>query len=77
MTDVVNLAHRLFQRIEWQNVPETVGEDELIEFVADAIRYLYVMTGRTMQYSEDMFIFDGCIRTQFASDLLLDEQEYV
>lgn len=77
MTDVINLAHRLFQRIEWQSVPDTVGEDELIEFVADAIRYLYVMTGRTMQYSEDMFIFDGCIRAQFAADLLLDEQEYV
>jgi len=77
MTDVINLAHRLFQRIEWQSVPDTVGEDELIEFVVDAIRYLYVMTGRTMQYSEDMFIFDGGIRARFSDDLLLDEQEYV
>lgn len=65
MTDVVNLAHRLFQRIEWQSVPDTVGEDELIEFVADAIRYLYVMTGRALQYTEDMFIFDDGICIQF------------
>lgn len=77
MTDVVNLARRLFQRIEWQSVPDAVGEDELIEFVADAIRYLYVMTGRTMQFTEDMFISEDGIYVQFAGDLMLDEQEYV
>lgn len=77
MTDVVNLARRLFQRIEWQSVPDAVGEDELIEFVADAIRYLYVMTGRTMQFTEDMFISEDGLYVQFAGDLMLDEQEYV
>lgn len=77
MTDVVNLARRLFQRIEWQSVPDAVGEDELIEFVADAIRYLYVMTGRTMQFTEDMFILEDGLYVQFTGDLMLDEQEYV
>lgn len=77
MTDVVNLARRLFQRIEWQSVPDAVGEDELIEFVADAIRYLYVMTGRTMQFTEDMFISEDGLYVQFTGDLMLDEQEYV
>ena len=46
MTDIVTLAARLYDRIEWQNVPDDVTQDDLTALVADAIRFLYVVTGK-------------------------------
>ena len=56
MKDIVTLAARLYDRIEWQNVPDDVTQDDLTALVADAIRFLYVVTGRSLQFSEDMFV---------------------
>lgn len=80
MTDVLALAEKLMHRVEWQNVPETVALEDLVEFIKDAIRYLYVMTGRAMMFSEDMFIDDPETDPpsyKFSVDLPLDEREYV
>lgn len=46
MTDVVLLAKKVHQRVEWQEVPDSVTMEDLTVMVADAIRHLYVMTGR-------------------------------
>lgn len=46
MTDIVLLAEKLYQRIEWQNVPEMMTIEDLTVLISDAIRHLYVMTGR-------------------------------
>lgn len=80
MTDVVRLAKRLYQRIEWQNVPETVDVDDMIDMIKDAIRHLYVVTARALMFSEDMFVTDDDgdnIAVYFTADLPLDEEEYV
>ena len=77
MTDVIGLASRLFNRIEWQRVPDTVTREDLTEMIADAIRYLYVVTGRTEQFKDDMFTVSGGLYSTFSQTLLLDEQEYV
>ena len=77
MTDVVALAKRLFDRIEWQNVPDTVTRDDLTVMIADAIRYLYVVTGRALNFSEDMFTIEDGIYTIFSDELKIDEVEYV
>ena len=53
MTDMEKLAQELKQRTEWQDTPvELVAEDDL-EIVRQAVRHLYVMTGRYTQDSED------------------------
>ena len=44
--------------------------------VADAIRYLYVVTGRALEFDESLFTKGG-EEYVFASTLQLDEQEYV
>lgn len=77
MTDIVDLASRQFTRIEWQNVPDTVTREDLTGFIADAIRYLYVLTGRATQFNESDFTADGDYYMEFAQDLLQDEKEYV
>lgn len=45
--------------------------------IADAIRYLYVITGRALRFDEDMFEKDGDLYITFSDTLPLDEQEYV
>lgn len=76
MTDVIALASRLFDRIEWQNTPDDVTKDDLAVMIADAIRYLYVVTGRALEFNESMFS-KGEDSYTFAPALQLDEQEYV
>lgn len=56
VTDIVKLAQRLHRRIKWQEIPEELNSDDLMEIICDAIRMLYVISGRTFQFSEDMFI---------------------
>lgn len=65
MTDMLKLARALFNRIEWQNVPDEVHINDLIDEIAEAIRYLYVMTGRALLFSEEWFVRDeeGMIST--------------
>ena len=56
MTDIIKMAQRLHRRIKWQEIPEELNSDDLMDIICDAIRMLYVISGRTFQFSEDMFI---------------------
>lgn len=56
VTDIVKLAQRLHRRIKWQWIPEELKSNDLIDIIGDAIRMLYVISGRTFQFSEDKFI---------------------
>lgn len=91
MTDIVKLAQRLHRRIQWQEIPEELTSTDLMEIICDAIRMLYVISGRTFVYSDDMFIDTLPIDDEeeainsdedidglwFTEDLALDEQEWV
>lgn len=78
MTNIVSLAKTLFKRIEWQEVPDDVNADDLAEMIAEAIRWLYTMTGRGVTFDESMFGFDEYGNyVSFAESLKLDEREYV
>ena len=82
MTDIMELASKLYTRVKWQNVPEPVTQEDLTELIADAIRHLYVMTGRALTFDEEWFIMDEQelaknVYLYFVPDLPLDEKEYV
>lgn len=91
MTDLVKLAQRLHRRIKWQEIPEELTSTDLIDILCDSIRMLYVISGRTFQFSEDMFIDtlpiedeEDAINSEddidgywFTETLELDEQEWV
>jgi len=77
MTDVVALTKRLYKRIEWQTVPDDIGQEDLSEFVAEAIQYLYVITGRSSQFSWSKFEKDDEMFISFEDDLNADEEQYV
>ena len=66
MTDMQKMAQELKQRTEWQDTPVELVQEDYLEIVRQAVRHLYVMTGRYMQYDENIAIA-----------LSADEYEYV
>ena len=66
MTDMQKMAQELRQRTEWQDTPVELVHEDYLEIVRQAVRHLYVMTGRYMQYDENIAIA-----------LSADEYEYV
>lgn len=64
MTDIVKLARRLHRRIKWQEIPEELTSTDLMEILCDAIRMLYVISGRTFQFSDDMFVTERVIEPE-------------
>lgn len=77
MTDMLELAHEQYDRIQWQTVPDDVTREDLTGFIARGIRELYVKTGRAANFSEDMFTRSGDLYSAFSETLPLDEQAYV
>ena len=82
MTDLVKLAQRLHRRIKWQEIPEEMTSADLIDILIDAIRMLYVISGRTFSFSDDMIVYEenaetGETTVTFSDDLALDEQEWL
>lgn len=78
MTDVVNLAQRLHRKINAQRTPEEVHWTDQVNWIAEAIRHLYVISGRALTFSEDLFLYDESGNVEsFENDLRLDEQEWV
>ena len=66
MTDVERLAAELKQRTEWQDTPVELEDADYLEMVTQAVRYLYVMAGRYLQFDPE---------SEF--ELTADEYEYV
>ena len=77
MTNITDIAHRLFRKIKWQEVPEEVNHEDLVDLVCDAIRKLYVISGRTFMFSEDLFIEGEQNDIVFQNDMEIDEVEWV
>ena len=66
MTDIDSIAGELRQRTQWQDMPVEMTDEDYREIVRQAVRHLYVMTGRYTQYSDDAEV-----------ELSADEMEYV
>lgn len=66
MTDIQKMAQELRQRTEWQDTPVELAHEDYLEIVRQAVRHLYVMTGRYTQYDDSSEIA-----------LSADEYEYV
>ncbi len=77
MTDIMELAKKLYTRVKWQEVPEPVTQEDLTALIADGIRHLYVMTGRALTFDEDWLIKENDVYISFEQDLPQDEKEYV
>ena len=56
----------LKQRTEWQDVPVQLTEADYQEIVRQAIRHLYVMTGRSEQYDGETAIILNADEYEYA-----------
>lgn len=59
MTKANQMADELRQRTEWQQTPVELVEADYLEMVRQAIRHLYVMTGRSTQYGDGVAELDA------------------
>lgn len=66
MMDLTQLATELQQRTQWQQTPVQMIEADYLEIARQAVRHLYVMTGRYTQCDVDD-----------VPELNADEYEYV
>lgn len=54
MTGMEQMADELRQRTEWQATPVELTQMDYLEMVRQAVRHLYVMTGRSDLYGESV-----------------------
>lgn len=78
MTDLIALSERLVSNIEWQLVPVDMTVDDCVPFIVEAIEFFYIMSGKALQYSDDLIIKDDEAGTiMFNADFMMDERQYI
>lgn len=84
MTSVDALADELESRVYMQRLEEPFTRDEYEALIVNAIKRLYVDTGRALIYNNDMFTTNPAEEDEpvnptlyFTADLHVDEEEYV
>lgn len=78
MTDLIKWTERLIKNIEWQLVPEDMGIEDCVPFILDAIEYFYIMSGKAMQWSDELVIKDEAdVPVTFNADFKMDERAYI
>lgn len=79
MTKLDVLIKRLAKKIEWQKVPADITEEDIGGMIVEAIKYLYVVTGRGNSISDKDFKFDKKTgtATEFSYKLNTDEELFV
>ena len=73
VTDIVELAQRLHRRIKWQEIPEEMNSEDMVDIICDAIRMLYVISGRSLVFSEDMFTSNPPVENEATDESVEDE----
>ena len=86
MTDLGALCKRIYEKIEWQRFPvgftEAQKEEMILNELIEAIKDLFVVTGRALEYYDYEYIYEEqengtLIPSEFTYELLLDEELYV
>lgn len=81
MTDIGALCQQVYAKIEWQRFPPTYsdGDKEVMvaNAVVEAIKDMFIVTGRALQYSNYTYTYEYDIPSEFSYTLLLDEEMYV
>ena len=76
MTSVTALANELANRVHLQRTEEEFTDDEYVTLIVNALKRLFVDTGRALSFDNYEFSDDGTTIT-FSYDLKVDEEEYV
>lgn len=77
MTNIVDLVEELKDATAWQKTPFRLTGYDYTRMIHRAIKTLFIDTGRTFEYSDDLFIQDENGDDVFNYDLKIDEEKYV
>ena len=76
MTNITVLANELKTETAWQRTPDVVTDEDYLKMIVKAIKTLFIDTGRTFQYNNEMLVVENG-ETYFDYDLKIDEEKYV
>lgn len=83
MTDIGQLCQELYDRIEWQKMPQNLNTVEFQGMLVRALVYgiedMFVITGRAGSYDNYEYSYEGDPPeiSEFSYTLMLDEKMYV
>ena len=80
MLNITQLAEWLKQKTEWQETPVPMTEQSYISMVVDGLERLFVDTGRSAQYDEDLYTtveIPGGSYFGYDATFPLDERRYI
>lgn len=80
MLNITKLAEWLQEKTEWQETPVPLTEANYINMVIEGIERLFVDTGRSEMYNEDLYVqVNDDERSYYAYDynFPLDERRYI
>lgn len=77
MVEIERLANTLQWRSGWQKTPETLYLEDYCALVYDALRQLFVMTGRAALFDEAKTEYEDDMPIRYSADILADEYEWL
>lgn len=81
MLNITKLAEWLKEQTEWQETPVPLSDRNYINMVIDALERLFVDTGRSTSYDEDLYMTiadsEGNDYYGYDADFPLDEKRYI
>lgn len=78
MTNISELAEELKEATAWQRTPDTVSDAQYEKMIVNAIKTLFIDTGRSLSFDKEKFIknkYDEI--TDFDYDFEIDEEKYI
>lgn len=70
MTDITALALELFESVNQQRVPEQIDSFDLAKMIVQAIKDLYVISGRSLLWDDDKIIYNDAATPSVFEDTL-------
>ena len=77
MTSNSELAEEIKEATAWQRTPEILTYYDYERFIVNAIKTLFIDTGRTFQYKKELFSEDENGEKFFDYDFEIDEEKYI
>lgn len=80
MTNITELAGELQTIVSWQRTPEELTMADFERFIVNALKTLFIDTGRALTFKKDMIITEETEESTtiyFDYDLPIDEEKYV
>ena len=77
MVFISDLVDELKEATAWQRTPDILSEYEYRRFIVNAIKTLFIDTGRTSEYKKEYLTRDGDGQEIFNYDLKIDEEKYI